>query len=117
MDKVKAKRDVYNQYTSLINGAITYTCDNIEYVFVNGERSIANLKLISKAMELKSLTESQIDTLNFGLIVVSKNCIDSLIDKMVIKGYDLWIEKNTRQSYIDNATTQDEIDAIVNKEW
>ncbi len=117
MNKENAKQEVYNQYTSLVNGAITYTIDNVDYVIANGKNALSNLTLTSKAMTIKSLTTSNISTINHGLILVDKIVIDNLINQMIIVGYDAWCEKNDRQSKIDNAETEAEIQAIVDMAW
>lgn len=109
MDKNSAIHTLKNKFEENVNGIVTIG----DFEFTDGMNSIARLQFLLNSCKLKNCTEAHFLDEN-GCQSLPVSAFETLVGQMLIVGHDKWEILYDAIKRVNEATTQEDIDTIVN---
>lgn len=121
MTKAEAKSLLKQQHIAKLNGVQSYTINGETLVYVGGKETLGDINLAKKYLQLKTLELVTIRHAG-GLIQVSETFLDTLIEEMTCRGYELWEIEAGRDEEITNLdesseTFDSDVEEILSRSW
>jgi len=116
MNKEKAYYLIGLQYTKIIEGSNTFNVNSVDYVFKNAETQLSGLQIAKQLSVIKGLSDVKFKDSN-NVYTIPMNEFDQLLATILLAGDVLWEKKIEKYSLLESATTEEDIDVIVNSDW
>lgn len=119
--KIEATKELLNRYYEALNGVRSSVINGVEYSYVNGKQTLADYKLCLDYGSVNSLDIVKIKH-GGGLVDINMADLQSLIDSLTIRGYELWLDKCNQEIEIDeldedSETFSEDAQAILDRPW
>jgi len=116
MDKIEAKYLIGLQYTKKKEGVSSFHLGDISYQFTDIEKNFNGLQLAKQVSILTNNPLVKFKDLN-DVYTLSVNMFDELLAKIILDGNSLWEKKISKYEALESASTDKEIEDIVNSNW